>query len=158
MRVRVLGPVAVYDGTAWQRLGGTKLGAVLSRLTAAQGGVVSVDQLIADTWGDRAPRSATTQIHGYVLRLRRMLDDREGRLLATVPPGYRLDLTADDVDAAAFRVLAERGTRGCAAAITSRPPGCSPRPSTCGTAHRRTTTCPRGTPSVPRSTSSPRCD
>lgn len=55
------------------------------------------------------PKTAVTQVHGYVLRLRRLLGDRDGRVLGTAVPGYRL--TAGVTDAAEFEELAGRGHR-----------------------------------------------
>ncbi len=100
MRIRVLGPMEVSDGTRWQAIGAAKCRAVLGRLVAQAPDVVLTDQLIDEVWSGTPPKSAPTQIHGYVLRLRRLLDD--AGLVVTSSRGYRLVADTGDVDATAF--------------------------------------------------------
>jgi hypothetical protein len=45
---------------------------------------VPVDQLVGELWDDCPFRIAATQVHGYMLHLRRELGDRDGRVLTTV--------------------------------------------------------------------------
>jgi DNA-binding SARP family transcriptional activator len=104
---RLLGPLQVHDGTGWVGAGAGKVRLLLAALLVRAGQVVPTDQLVDELWGAHPPKTAPTQIHGYVLRLRRLLDDRDGRVLATVAPGYRLADAA--TDAAEFAALAERG-------------------------------------------------
>ena len=87
MRYRMLGNIAVHDGRGWREIAGTKPRALLAALLIRGGDVVTVDQLLFELWGDQPPRSAPTQIHGYVLRIRRMLDETAGRSLLTAAPG-----------------------------------------------------------------------
>jgi DNA-binding SARP family transcriptional activator/tetratricopeptide (TPR) repeat protein len=90
----------VSDGTRWQAIGAAKCRAVLGRLVAQAPDVVLTDQLIDEVWSGAPPKSAPTQIHGYVLRLRRLLDD--AGLVVTSSRGYRLVADTGDVDATAF--------------------------------------------------------
>ncbi|WP_052590584.1 AfsR/SARP family transcriptional regulator [Luteipulveratus mongoliensis] len=101
MRIRVLGPVEVLEGGDWHRVGGAKCRAVLAALVAQAPASVSIDTLIDEVWGQSPPKTASTQIHGYVLRLRRLLDDTCGKVLVTAPPGYRLEVEPEEVDAQA---------------------------------------------------------
>ncbi|MDF8265614.1 AfsR/SARP family transcriptional regulator [Luteipulveratus flavus] len=109
MRIGVLGPVEVSDGAGWQRIGGTKCRAVLAALVAQTPSVVSIDALTDEVWGASPPKTASTQIHGYVLRLRRLLGDRDGRVLVTAPPGYRLAVPPGELDSEVMSTQLEEG-------------------------------------------------
>jgi DNA-binding SARP family transcriptional activator len=109
MRLRILGPLQVWDGAKWQRLSAPKWRSLVAALLVRPGQGVSVQQLIDDVWGDDAPRGAVNQVHGYVGRVRRALGDPEGRLLVSRAPGYSLRLSDEDVDARHFEVLTAQG-------------------------------------------------
>ena len=109
MRLRILGPMQVWDGAEWQTIGAPKLRALLAALLVRPGTGVSVQQLIEDIWGDDPPRGAVNQVHGYVARLRRALADADGQVLVSRTPGYTLRLCDDDVDARRFEVLTADG-------------------------------------------------
>jgi DNA-binding SARP family transcriptional activator len=107
LRVAVLGPVRAWRGAAELALGAPQQRAVLARLAAQAGRMVSRDELIDALWGDDPPESAANGVHRYVAGLRRALEpDRgprgEGRLLIAAPPGYLLRLPPGQVDAAVF--------------------------------------------------------
>ena len=86
MRFRVLGALNVFDGKDWLDVGAAKWRSLLAALVVRAPDVVSMDQLVLELWGDRPPRTATAQVYGYVLRLRRLLGDHDGRLLRTLTP------------------------------------------------------------------------
>lgn len=109
MRVRVLGTMEVGDGRQWHAVPGQKCRAVLARLLAAAPDAVTLDQLVDEVWGEHPPKTAPTQIHAHVLKLRRLLDDADGRVLVTAKPGYRLDLGPQDVDAQVFEAAVTDG-------------------------------------------------
>jgi DNA-binding SARP family transcriptional activator/Tfp pilus assembly protein PilF len=109
MRLRILGPLEVWDGTEWQSLGAPKWRALLAALVVRPGLGVSVQQLIDDVWADDPPRGAVNQVHGYVARVRRALGDTDGQILASRSPGYTLRLEDDDVDARRFEALTAQG-------------------------------------------------
>ena len=88
VRFRVLGALNVFDGKDWLDVGAAKWRSLLAALVVRAPDVVSMDQLVLELWGDRPPRTATAQVYGYVLRLRRLLGDHDGRLLRTLAPGY----------------------------------------------------------------------
>ncbi|GAA2807677.1 hypothetical protein GCM10020219_094360 [Nonomuraea dietziae] len=118
MRIEVLGPVRAYgDGGASIDVGGTRVRALLARLTLAGGQVVPVDTLIDGLWGERPPRQSVRALHALVYRLRRALGENEVVELAS--GGYRLHVRAEDVDAYRFEKLAKQG-RGALAAGAGR--------------------------------------
>ena len=109
MRYRMLGNIAAHDGAHWQSIGAAKPRALLAALLIRAGDVLSVDQLLFELWGDRPPRSAPTQIHGYVLRIRRVLGEAHAQSLVTAGPGYRLVVGDGEIDT---RVFTQRSTQG----------------------------------------------
>ncbi|WP_157253801.1 BTAD domain-containing putative transcriptional regulator [Nonomuraea typhae] len=114
MRIEVLGPVRVYgDDGASIDVGGTRVRALLARLTLAGGEVVPVDSLIDGLWGELPPRESVRALHALVYRLRRALGEGEAVELAS--GGYRLHVTGKDVDATRFEELARQGRAELAA-------------------------------------------
>jgi DNA-binding SARP family transcriptional activator len=105
----MLGNLAAHDGSAWREIAAPKPRALLAALLIRSGDVVSVDQLLFELWGDRPPRSAPTQVQGYVLRIRRLLGEPGARSLLTAAPGYRMVVGADDLDSVVFARTARRG-------------------------------------------------
>ncbi|MET9023142.1 BTAD domain-containing putative transcriptional regulator [Actinopolymorpha sp. NPDC004070] len=82
---------------------------MLTALVVGRGQPLSIDSLIEEVWPDGPPRGAVNQIHGYAVRLRRLLADPHGRLLRTSQPGYELRLDVGDVDVDRFEDLLRRG-------------------------------------------------
>jgi DNA-binding SARP family transcriptional activator len=115
VRFRILGPLEVWTGQAWVGIGAPKWRALLAALLLNQGQAVSTDRLIAELWGDQPPDRAANLISVYVLRLRRVLGDADGRVLTTRAPGYQLLLDPGDLDAGRFEELAGQGRRALAA-------------------------------------------
>jgi DNA-binding SARP family transcriptional activator len=105
----MLGSLEVFDGAEWVAIGAAKARLLLAVLLVRSSRVVSTDELIDGLWGERPPRTATSQVHGYVMRLRRTLGDREGRLVRTVAPGYQLAVGVEDVDALVFGAQVDQG-------------------------------------------------
>lgn len=120
MRFRLLGPLELYDGASWQGIGAGKCRSMLATLLIRADRVVSMDELAFELWGDQPPKTASTQLHGYVLRSRRALGDQDGTRLQTVAPGYRLALGDDDVDAQVFASTAARGDESLRAGDAER--------------------------------------
>lgn len=109
MLFRVLGPLEVRAGDRWAGIGAPKWRAVLAALLAEPGQVVSADRLADELWGDNPPPGARKQVSGYVLRLRRLIGDPDGRVIATRPPGYKASVPPADVDAGVFEDLLAAG-------------------------------------------------
>lgn len=102
MGVAVLGPLLVdgqVDGL------GPRDRVVLSALAVRAGETVSVDALADALWGDRPPASRTKVLQGCVVRLRKRLG---GAAIESVPGGYRLTLTEDELDHRVFETLLRR--------------------------------------------------
>ncbi|WP_194823350.1 BTAD domain-containing putative transcriptional regulator, partial [Micromonospora sp. S-DT3-3-22] len=125
--IGVLGPVrAARDGTPVD-LGAPRQRAVLARLVAGGGHVVSVDRLVDDLWAGDPPRRARAALQVYVSNLRRVLEPHRrartpARVLVTVAPGYALRLPTAHVDAwrfeAALRSATPDAAPGPVAALT----------------------------------------
>jgi DNA-binding SARP family transcriptional activator/tetratricopeptide (TPR) repeat protein len=111
VRFRILGPLEIWTGQDWSGIGAPKWRALLAALLLNSGQVVSTDRLIAELWGTEPPERAANLVSVYVLRLRRLMGDPHGRLLATRAPGYQLRLDPGDLDASAFENLVSQGRR-----------------------------------------------
>src|SRR5262245_19615194 len=108
MEFRILGPIEVVDGERALALGPSKQRAVLAILLLHLNEVVSRDRLIEDLWGERAPATAATALHGYVSHLRKVLESSNGaerRVLITRAPGFLLELDPAQVDLQRFESL-----------------------------------------------------
>jgi len=64
--------------------------------------VVSSDRLVHELWGEHPPKTAVPALHNAVSRLRKALGDAAVR---TRTPGYTLEVSADELDAARFEQL-----------------------------------------------------
>ena len=116
MQFRILGPLEVLDGQHRVELGRPKQRALLAVLLVHANQVVALDRLIEELWGEQPPAQATASLQAYVSNLRRALEPGRPartlpRVLVTQPPGYRLVVAAEDLDAARFVALAEEGHR-----------------------------------------------
>ncbi|WP_235994764.1 AfsR/SARP family transcriptional regulator [Nonomuraea montanisoli] len=124
LQLHILGPLQVTLGGRPVELGPARQRAVLARLVAEGGQVVSTDRFIEDLWQGQPPPKALAALQVYISNLRRLLEpDRPPRAPATVivstPPGYRLRLPEEAVDAWRLpRLVETAGTalqRGAAA-------------------------------------------
>jgi DNA-binding SARP family transcriptional activator len=115
LEVRLLGSLAVTLRGAPLDLGPPKQRAVLAILALEAGRVVPTDRIVDLLWDEPGPRSTAT-LQTYVSNLRRILEpNRRPRdpaaVLVTEPPGYRLALTALQVDAHRLVEQVERARR-----------------------------------------------
>ena len=115
MRFRILGPLEVQVDESWNGINAPKWRTVLAVLLLQAGQVVSTDRLISEVWPEERPARASNSISIYVLRLRRLIGDPEGKVLVTRYPGYQLLVTADDIDAGRFAQLASEGRKALSA-------------------------------------------
>ncbi len=106
--VHILGPLELFDGAGYRWIGAPKRRALLAALAIHRGRVLSIDRICVELWGDTPPRGAPNLVHGYVMRLRRVLGDH-GRLLVTRSPGYQLTVPPDRIDAGRFDQLVTEG-------------------------------------------------
>ena len=109
MLFRVLGPLEVRTGGGWTAVGAPKQRAVLAALLLVRGQVVSAGRLVDELWGEQPPPGARKLVSKYVLQVRRLIGDPQGRMLVTRPPGYQLLTAPGDVDAECFEDLLADG-------------------------------------------------
>lgn len=109
MRFRILGQLEVFDGTGWLGVTGAVARSVVATLLLHANEVASFDRIVDDMWGATPPKTAVTQVHRAVMRLRRTMPDSDGARLATTNRGYRLTVEDGDVDTHRFAHLADLG-------------------------------------------------
>ena len=109
LELGLLGPLEVrIDDGAPVALGGVRQRALLAVLALHANQVVSTDRLIDELWGEHPPSTAVHTVQVFVSRLRGALGPAGERLL-TRPPGYVLELGADELDAARCERLYDSG-------------------------------------------------
>lgn len=109
IRFAVLGPLEVAGTDGRLSVGGPKERRLVAMLVARAGEVVSVDALAEGMWDGNPPHSAVKTLQAYVARVRRALEPWQG--LVTEPPGYRLAVDRQQVDALRFTDLAAAARR-----------------------------------------------
>ena len=114
---RILGPFEVVEQGHALALGGPRQRAVLAMLLLQRGQVVTTDRLIDELWDERPPRAPEKTIQVYVSRLRKILG---GGMLETSGRGYRLAISADQVDADRFDYLSGEGRAALAGGEPAR--------------------------------------
>jgi predicted ATPase/DNA-binding SARP family transcriptional activator len=114
MQFRILGSVEVSVDGRTLDLGGLRERALLARLLLSANRVVAAGQLADDLWSDAPPPHGPATLRVYVSRLRRVLGPHAS-LLVTQPPGYRLNVDDDQLDALRFERLVRAGNAGMAA-------------------------------------------
>jgi DNA-binding SARP family transcriptional activator len=111
MKYELLGPLRVTDTDGSSFISARKIESLLAVLLIRADHVVSLDQLIAEIWGENVPRRAMAGLHVYVSQLRKFLHrpDRPDSPIVTQSPGYVLRPGADELDHQTFLGLVERG-------------------------------------------------
>jgi len=84
---------------------------VLGTLLLRANRIVSADALVDALWGERPPESAANTVQGYVSRLRKLLSNGEGQIIRYRPPGYVLQVEAEQVDSHRFERLMLEATQ-----------------------------------------------
>ena len=108
MEYRILGPLEVVRDEELVALGAAQQRALLAVLVLQGGKPVSIDQLIDELWGDRAPATAAKTVQVYVSQLRKALG---ADAIVTQGRGYRLAIEPEQVDAVRFDALRSEGRR-----------------------------------------------
>ncbi|MFD7844704.1 BTAD domain-containing putative transcriptional regulator [Nocardia sp. NPDC059764] len=93
--VALLGEIALRRDGALTAVPGARARLLVAALAVHPGRSRSAQALIDEVWGDDPPRAPMNALHTQVSRLRSALPDG---LLEIGPAGYRLMLTADQVD------------------------------------------------------------
>jgi DNA-binding SARP family transcriptional activator len=109
MRFRLLGPVEACGRTGWREISAPKERTLLAALLINPGRMVSTEQLINEIWGSSPPESARKLVSGYVIRLRKIIEDPDGCVLITRPPGYQMLVSNEDIDVGHFESLLGKG-------------------------------------------------
>jgi len=106
---RVLGAVEIWVDGHRIDIGHARQRSVLAILLVAANQQVSIHELIARVWGERAPRAARNVVHGYIARLRRALSLHGADVeIVTRQSGYVAEVAASAVDLHRFRDLIAR--------------------------------------------------
>jgi DNA-binding SARP family transcriptional activator len=112
---RILGPLEVVDGDRTLTLGGPKQRSLLALLLLRANEVVATETLIDRLWDERPPSTAAKVVQVQVWRLRRALG---AEALVTRPPGYLLQVGAEEYDLARFEQLVG-DARGASPAVAA---------------------------------------
>jgi DNA-binding SARP family transcriptional activator len=124
VRFTVLGPVRAWRAGVEVDLGPPQQKAALAVLLVRAGQPVGLSEIVDVLWRDDPPASAVNVVHGYVGKLRRLLEPdlpvrAPGRWLVRGAGGYRLEIgsdtdrgsAADVVDLLQFRRLCKQARR-----------------------------------------------
>ena len=116
MEFRILGPLEVVAEGRPLGFGRRKQRAVLAILLVHANRVVGLDRLVEELWGEEPPTQAIGSLQAYVSHLRRLLEPGRSartpaRMPLSQPPGYRLLVAQQDLDASRFEALAGEGHR-----------------------------------------------
>jgi predicted ATPase/DNA-binding SARP family transcriptional activator len=121
---RILGPLELVAHGLSRPIGAAKHRTLLAALLLRPNEVVPTDLLVEALWPADAPASAGKLLQVYVSQLRKALP--EGRI-ATIAPGYLLEVLDDELDAERFerglregRVALREGNAPLAAALLGR--------------------------------------
>jgi DNA-binding SARP family transcriptional activator len=115
MRFRILGPLEVLSSDGWTAIGAAKWRSLLACLLVRPGQLVPTDSLIDELWGENPPNTANNLVSIYVHRLRKVINDTEGRVLIYRAPGYLLRLSPGDLDMQEFEARVAEGRHALAA-------------------------------------------
>jgi DNA-binding SARP family transcriptional activator/pimeloyl-ACP methyl ester carboxylesterase len=106
MQFRLLGPLEVSSVGSPLPIAAGKQRALLAILLLNANRTVPLDRIVDELWGADVPKSARKMVQVYVSQLRRLLPEPR---LQTRPPGYLLDVRADELDLARFERLVDDG-------------------------------------------------
>jgi SARP family transcriptional regulator, regulator of embCAB operon len=111
VKYEILGPLRVVDGDRASFISAPKAEQLLAILLIRVDQVVTIDELIAELWGDRAPRRAVAGLYVYISQLRKFLlaSGSPQDPILTRPAGYLLRLGSDELDFHRFQSLVNTG-------------------------------------------------
>jgi DNA-binding SARP family transcriptional activator len=105
---RILGPLEVVRDGEPLDVGGPKQRALLALLLLDANRVVSADRIVEALWDGDPIETAAKAVQVYVSQLRRVLGRER---LETRPPGYLVNVSADELDLHRFEALVEEARR-----------------------------------------------
>ncbi|SDO36723.1 AfsR/SARP family transcriptional regulator [Actinacidiphila guanduensis] len=108
MQFRILGTVGVVVDGRLHPVPGLRQRSLLASLLLQAPGVVPVQQLFTELWGENPPTAVENALQAHVSRLRRTLTKAAGReagarALVTHAAGYSVDVVPEDIDLTRFR-------------------------------------------------------
>jgi DNA-binding SARP family transcriptional activator/tetratricopeptide (TPR) repeat protein/DNA-binding XRE family transcriptional regulator len=114
--IDVLGPLRVRRGEAAVAVTSPALRTLLGLLAIQPGQPVVREQIVDVLWGQRPPRTCLTMLHGYVARLRGLLEPERSRreeasVVMLAGTGYRLNPDRVRVDVTRFDAAMDRVAR-----------------------------------------------
>ncbi|MGY3204064.1 DNA-binding SARP family transcriptional activator [Streptomyces sp. TE5632] len=101
LRFAILGPLEVRAGDTRIRLGGPIASRVLTTLLLDSGRMVPVSRLVEAAWDEEPPATAAHQVRKAVAELRQRIPGGAA-LLVTDGPGYRADVSREQLDLSRF--------------------------------------------------------
>jgi SARP family transcriptional regulator, regulator of embCAB operon len=113
----LLGPLLMTAAGTPMALGTPKQRAVLAVLLISRNRVVATDSLVDAAWDESPAPAVRASIHSYVSNLRRILGTAEvdpHAVLASAPPGYRLNVGDGDCDLDRFTAKKTAGIKAAA--------------------------------------------
>ena len=109
MEFRILGPLEVSENDHLVEITAPKQRALLAILLLSPGRVVSADRLVDELWGDNPPAGGSKTLRFHVSKLRDALEPNRqpgsDGLIVTKAPGYSLEASPEDIDAARFESM-----------------------------------------------------
>jgi len=115
MEFGLLGPLQVRDGGRDVLVSAPRQRVLLAALLLAGAGrMVAFDELADLVWDGQPPAGARGALHSAIGRLRAHLGPAGQHLVRTRPPGYLIDIDANDLDVHRFGALAGQGVGGAA--------------------------------------------
>lgn len=115
MRFSVLGELEVESAGHVIQIRGRRLRSLLACLLVNRNETLSSDHLLAAVWGARAPPNGSHGLASLVSRLRHALGPEVASRIETTPGGYRLCVSAEEVDVDRFERSFAAGRRALAA-------------------------------------------
>jgi DNA-binding SARP family transcriptional activator len=102
LQFRILGPLEVANENGLVDLGGEQQRSLLALLLLRVNEVVPTGSLVDALWDGQPPRTAMTSLQNRIARLRKLLG---ADTIETRPPGYRLRVAPEQLDAVQFELL-----------------------------------------------------
>jgi DNA-binding SARP family transcriptional activator len=105
LQFSILGPIEICGEAGEIKVTAQRQRALLALLLLDANRVVPTDHLIDRLWGERPPRTAATSLQNGISQLRRLLG---ADVVETRPPGYVIQVAAEQLDLARFGHLRDR--------------------------------------------------
>ncbi len=118
LRFNLLGSLEGWVGDERLRLGGVIQERVIATLLLEPGKTLPVSRLVAAAWADDPPATSAHQVRKAIAELRRRIPQGSA-VLVTDGPGYRVQLSPDQLDLSEFSALVARAREAAALGRTA---------------------------------------